>query len=65
MVLRLLTRSEEHLNLKNVGMGEEELDVYQSGISKPNGIVLITGPTGSGKTTTLYATLNQLNRKFE
>lgn len=62
MVLRLLTRSEEHLNLANVGMNKEELAVYQSGISKPNGIVLITGPTGSGKTTTLYATLNQLNK---
>lgn len=61
-VLRLLTRSEEHLNLDNLSFSQKERSHYQSAIQKPNGIILITGPTGSGKTTTLYATLNRLNQ---
>ncbi|MEL6677024.1 MAG: GspE/PulE family protein [Bacteroidota bacterium] len=60
-VMRLLTRSSEHLDLQNLGLPEWEARHYQRAIQRPNGIVLITGPTGSGKTTTLYATLNQLN----
>ncbi|MEM7373239.1 MAG: GspE/PulE family protein [Bacteroidota bacterium] len=62
VVMRLLTRSEEHLNIDNVGLSAEELSLYRQAIHRPNGIILITGPTGSGKTTTLYATLNQLNQ---
>ena len=61
-VLRLLTRSEEHLNLDRLGMDTAGQAAYQKVIQKPNGIILITGPTGSGKTTTLYATLAALNR---
>lgn len=61
-VLRLLTRSHEHLELTNLGMGDWEEKAYRASIRKPNGIILITGPTGSGKTTTLYATLNLLNQ---
>ncbi|MEM7658691.1 MAG: GspE/PulE family protein [Bacteroidota bacterium] len=62
VVLRLLNRSVEFLQLENLGMREKELALFQQSIQQPNGIILITGPTGSGKTTTLYAALNQLNR---
>lgn len=60
-VLRLLMRSNAQLNLHTLGMPPQEKSEYESAIQSPNGIILITGPTGSGKTTTLYATLNQLN----
>lgn len=61
-VLRLLLRSKEHLQIDNLSLGEREMAHFMQAISQPNGIILITGPTGSGKTTTLYATLNHLNR---
>ncbi|MEO0899586.1 MAG: GspE/PulE family protein [Bacteroidota bacterium] len=62
VVMRLLTRSSDQLDLTKIGFSDLEMQFYQEAIRKPNGIVLITGPTGSGKTTTLYATLNQLNK---
>ena len=61
VVMRVLDRSVVSLDLKNVGMNDELMAVFRNVISKPNGIVLVTGPTGSGKTTTLYSALNELN----
>ncbi|MCX8084318.1 MAG: ATPase, T2SS/T4P/T4SS family [Calditerrivibrio sp.] len=61
VVLRILDRSKTLLELSNIGMDPYSLSVYESIVSKPYGIILISGPTGSGKTTTLYATLNKLN----
>ncbi|UJH68653.1 GspE/PulE family protein [Allomuricauda sp. SCSIO 65647] len=62
LVLRILSRETGAVELEALGFTESELDRYKEGIRKPNGIVLISGPTGSGKTTTLYATLKLLNR---
>ena len=61
VVMRVLDRSVVSLDLKNVGMNKETMEVFRVAIAKPNGIVLVTGPTGSGKTTTLYSALNELN----
>jgi type IV pilus assembly protein PilB len=61
VVLRVLDRSVVMLNLEAVGMPTEILTVFREVIRRPNGIVLVTGPTGSGKTTTLYGALNELN----
>jgi type IV pilus assembly protein PilB len=62
VVLRILDRTVVSLNLNKVGMDEPTLDSFRDVISKPNGIVLVTGPTGSGKTTTLYSALTELNK---
>jgi type IV pilus assembly protein PilB len=62
VVLRILDRTVVQLDLKKLGMPEDTLKVWHELIEKPNGIILVTGPTSSGKTTTLYATLNHLNR---
>jgi type IV pilus assembly protein PilB len=61
VVMRILDRSNVQLDLEKVGMRDEDLKNFRQLIAKPNGIVLVTGPTGSGKTTTLYAALNELN----
>ncbi len=61
VVLRILDRSQISLDLSKLGFGEEELMIVRALIHKPNGIIIITGPTGSGKTTTLYAALSELN----
>ncbi|HEX5472043.1 MAG TPA: ATPase, T2SS/T4P/T4SS family [Lacipirellulaceae bacterium] len=61
VVMRVLDRSVTSLDLNSVGMDEPTLVKFRDVILKPNGIVLVTGPTGSGKTTTLYSALNELN----
>ena len=62
VVLRLLTKDSSNLDLKQLGFHKDELALYLEGIKKPSGIILISGPTGSGKTTSLYATLKLLNK---
>ncbi len=61
VVLRVLDRTVVQLDLNKIGMPADTLKAYRDIMNKPNGIVLVTGPTGSGKTTTLYSTLNELN----
>lgn len=65
VVLRLLTRHVELLELKNLGFSARQYDDYCRSIARPFGMVLICGPTGSGKSTTLYATLRRLNAVSE
>jgi type IV pilus assembly protein PilB len=60
-VLRVLDRSNVELSLDRIGLRDDEIVKFRHLISKPNGIVVVTGPTGSGKTTTLYAALQELN----
>jgi type IV pilus assembly protein PilB len=62
IVLRVLRTQSAKLNIRDLGFGEEDYKRFTHLIKKPNGIILVTGPTGSGKTTTLYAALNELNR---
>jgi len=61
VVMRILDRSVVELNIENLGLRQEDLQDSYRLLRKPNGIVLVTGPTGCGKTTTLYAFLNYLN----
>lgn len=61
VVLRLLDKQEERRDLAHLGMGEQAMATMRHLIAKPHGVILVTGPTGSGKTTTLYACLDQLN----
>jgi type IV pilus assembly protein PilB len=62
VVLRLLGNDATHIDILKLGFNEQELARYQLAVQKTNGIILISGPTGSGKTTTLYATLKLLNK---
>ncbi|MGD0464476.1 MAG: ATPase, T2SS/T4P/T4SS family [Tepidisphaeraceae bacterium] len=62
VVLRILRPESVRIGIQNLGFEEEDYKVFQKIIKRPNGIFLVTGPTGSGKTTTLYAALNELNR---
>ncbi|MCX7996892.1 MAG: GspE/PulE family protein [Patescibacteria group bacterium] len=61
MVMRLLKKSGGIPSLADLGLSPASLKLVEEAISRPNGIVLVTGPTGSGKTTTLYSILNKLN----
>jgi type IV pilus assembly protein PilB len=61
VVMRVLDRSNVSLDLDKVGLRDDDLATVRQLIRKPNGIVIVTGPTGSGKTTTLYSALRELN----
>src|SRR5207302_1486436 len=61
-VMRILDRGNIQVSIKDLGFMEDDYARFQQIIKRPNGIFLVTGPTGSGKTTTLYAALNELNR---
>jgi type IV pilus assembly protein PilB len=62
MVMRILDRANIQVNVKDLGFAEDDYKRFLNIIKRPNGIFLVTGPTGSGKTTTLYSALNELNR---
>ena len=62
IVLRLLDKEQILLDLPGLGFSHERLSIMEHLISRPNGIILVTGPTGAGKTTTLYACLNKINK---
>lgn len=61
VVLRVLDRTQVDLRLDMLGLGEQDRETVSQLIRKPNGIIIVTGPTGSGKTTTLYSALKELN----
>ncbi len=61
VVLRLLNKEQALLGVNELGMSEDMTTVFSKALETPNGIILVTGPTGSGKTTTLYAALSALN----
>ncbi len=62
IVLRILRPESAKLGVRALGLEQEDYDAFQQMIKRPNGVFLVTGPTGSGKTTTLYAAINELNR---
>ncbi|MFA6240571.1 MAG: ATPase, T2SS/T4P/T4SS family [Candidatus Hydrogenedentales bacterium] len=62
IVMRILDRTAVKVDLEKLGFSKDVLRAIRNGISKPNGIFLVTGPTGSGKTTTLYACVSELNQ---
>jgi type IV pilus assembly protein PilB len=64
-VMRLLDKSNLQLDMTKLGFEQQQLDVFQHAIHQPFGMVLVTGPTGSGKTTTLYSALSELNKVSE
>ncbi|MEO7215169.1 GspE/PulE family protein [Mucilaginibacter sp.] len=64
VVLRLLNNDATEIDLNTLGFSKTDLENYLQGAKRPNGILLISGPTGSGKTTTLYATLKLLNKEI-
>ena len=62
VVMRLLDKDNIKIGVRQLGLNDRNYELFNSLIRRPNGIILVTGPTGSGKTTTLYAALNELNR---
>ncbi|GIX00949.1 MAG: type IV fimbrial assembly protein PilB [Pirellulaceae bacterium] len=61
-VMRLLDKDNIKVGIRQLGLSERDFKIFTQMIKRPNGIILVTGPTGSGKTTTLYAALNAMNR---
>lgn len=61
VVMRLLRQNSTLLGIEQIGMDKRELDLFRGVLGMPHGIILVTGPTGSGKTTTLYTALNEIN----
>jgi type IV pilus assembly protein PilB len=61
-VMRLLDKDNIKIGVRQLGLSDKDFRVFRNLIRRPNGILLVTGPTGSGKTTTLYAAMNELNR---
>ncbi len=61
LVMRILDKTQALLSLDDLGFLPEPKERYERAVNRPNGTILVTGPTGSGKSTTLYATLNQIN----
>lgn len=62
VVMRLLDKDNIRIGLRQLGLSDDDFRAFKNLIRRPNGIILVTGPTGSGKTTSLYAALNDLNR---
>jgi type IV pilus assembly protein PilB len=62
IVMRLLDKSNLQLDMTKLGFDQKPLDDFKWAINQPWGMVLVTGPTGSGKTTTLYSALSELNK---
>ncbi|MCA9100119.1 MAG: GspE/PulE family protein [Pirellulales bacterium] len=62
VVMRILDKDSISVGVRQLGLSDRDFRAFQQLIRRPNGIILVTGPTGSGKTTTLYAGLNELNR---
>jgi type IV pilus assembly protein PilB len=60
--MRVLDKDNIRVGIRQLGLSEQDFRQFKNLIRRPNGIILVTGPTGSGKTTTLYASLNELNR---
>ncbi|MCG8507729.1 MAG: GspE/PulE family protein, partial [Rhodospirillales bacterium] len=63
VVIRVIDKNNAVTKLENLGFGEAMIEQWRRLVAQPNGIVLVTGPTGSGKSSTLYATLNEINRE--
>jgi type IV pilus assembly protein PilB len=61
VVMRILDKDSIKIGLRQLGFGDDDYQRFKSLVRRPNGIILVTGPTGSGKTTSLYAALNELN----